>query len=72
MNNEFNIIYYFGREKVSKIPFFDSAGDFMHFETQVAVLSHYLKLEGTLIECSHKEMAPKIIDNWSKLLDDWH
>lgn len=69
MNNEFNIIY-FGRKKVSKIPFFDSAGDIMPFETQLAVLSHYLHLEGTIFESSYREMALKIIEHWSKLLDD--
>ena len=65
-------LFDFGRKKVSKIPFFDSAGDIMPFETQVAVLSHYLQLEGTIFECSYKEMALKIIEHWSKFLDEWH
>ena len=44
----------------------------MPFERQVAVLFHYLLLEGTIFECSYKEMALIIIEHWSKLLDEWH
>ena len=69
MNNEFNI-FDFGRKTVSKNLFMGSDGNIMLFETQLAVLSHYLQLKGTEYEITYKEMALKIIDHWSKLLND--
>ena len=69
MNNEFNIID-FGRKKVNKILFLDSVGNIMPFETQLAILSHYLHLKGTEYEATYKEMAVRLIEHWSKLLYD--
>jgi len=70
-------LFDFGLKKAGKVQIFDensldSEGNIIPFETQVAVLSHYLQLEGTIFECSYKEMALKIIEHWSKFLDEWH
>ena len=43
-------IFEFGKKKFSKTPFFDTEGNIMPFETQLAIVSHYLHLKGTKYE----------------------
>ena len=42
----------------------------MPFETQLAIVSHYLHLKGKKFEVTYKEMAVKLIEHWSILLND--
>ena len=63
-------IFEFGKKKFSKTPFFDTEGNIMPFETQLAIVSHYLHLKGTNYEVTYKEMAVKLIEHWSILLND--
>ena len=63
-------IFEFGKKKFSKTPFFDTEGNIRPFETQLAIVSHYLHLKGTKYEVTYKAMAVKLIEHWSILLND--
>ena len=69
MNKQF-VIFNFGKKKVSKNHSIDPEGNIISFETQLAIVSHYLHHKDTEYEVTYKEMAQRIIENWSKLLDD--
>lgn len=61
-------IFEFGKKTFSKTPFFDTEGSIMPFETQLAIVSHYLQNKGTIYEVTYKRNALKIIQYWSKIL----
>ena len=63
-------IFEFGKKKFSKTPFFDTESNIMPFETQLAIVSHYLHLKGKKFEVTYKEIAVKLIEHWSILLND--
>ena len=69
MNKQLGI-FNFEKKKFSKIHFLDHEGHIIPFETQLAIVSHYLHHKDTKYEVTYKEMALKIIEYWSKLLDD--
>ena len=68
MNKEFNILE-FGQRKVSKAHLLDSDGNNIPFETQLAIVTHYLQNDDTQYETTFKGNAQLIIQHWLKLLN---
>ena len=46
----------------------DSKENINSFETQLAIVSHYLQNKGTLFETTYKTDAMRVIHYWSNLL----
>lgn len=68
MNNAFNLLE-FGHRKVSKAHLLDSDGNIIPFETQLAIVTHYLQNDDTQYETTYKGNAQLIIQHWLKLLN---
>ncbi|MBR5674662.1 MAG: hypothetical protein IKW97_09710 [Muribaculaceae bacterium] len=71
-NNAFNI-FVWGKKKVGMIKLCDgqtpnSKGEIISFETQLAIVSHYLQNKGTIYETTYRAISLKIIQYWSKKL----
>lgn len=68
MNNAFNL-FDFGLQKAGKIQLFDensldSEGNIIPYETQAAIVSHYIQNEGTEYEETYREKAQQFIQLW--------
>ncbi len=71
MNKSFNL-FDFGLKKAGKIQLFDehsldSEGNIIPFETQAAIVSHYLQNEDTEFDYTYREKAHQFISLWM----DW-
>ena len=67
MYNDLNL-FVFGQRKVGEVHLLDSDGNNIPFETQLAIVSHYLQNEGTQYETTYINNALQIIQQWLKLL----
>jgi len=68
MNKSFNL-FDFGLKKAGKIQLYDehsldSEGNIIPFETQAAIVSHYLQNEDTEFEVTYREKAQEFIKLW--------
>ena len=68
MNKAFNL-FDFGLKKAGKIQLFDehsldTEGNIIPFETQAAIVSHYLQNEDTEFEVTYREKAQEFIKLW--------
>ena len=73
MTKAFNL-FDFGLKKAGKIQLFDensldSDGNIIPFETQLAIVTHYLQNDDTQYETTFKGNAQLIIQHWLKLLN---
>ena len=71
-NHAFNI-FVLGKKKAGMIQLCDgqtpnSKDETIPFETQLAIVTHYLQNKDTMHEATYKKMALKIIRLWSKIL----
>lgn len=57
------------RNKITRIKLLDSDGNTISFETQLAIVSHYLQNKKTKYEATYKNDAQKIIQRWKKLIN---
>ena len=68
MNMAFNL-FDFGLKKAGKVQLFDensldSEGNIIPFETQIAIVSHYLQNETTIFDETYREKAQQFIQFW--------
>lgn len=73
-NKAFNL-YDFGLKKAGKIQVFDehsldSEGNIIPFETQAAIVSHYLQNEGSEYDETYHEKAQQFIQLWLNWIND--
>ena len=76
MNTEkaFNL-FEFGLKRAGKIQLFDensldAEGNIIPFETQAAIVSHYLQNEGTEFDETYREKAQQFIQFWLNWVRD--